>query len=68
LLLAIELATATFNSQIRPALRIAGIKATSYGEKLTDMLLSDRKAKAVHTVDILPQPVLFPMLKPCARL
>jgi hypothetical protein len=47
LLLAIELATATFNSQIRPATRIAGIKATSYGEKLTDRLLSGHKAKAL---------------------
>jgi hypothetical protein len=64
----IELATATFNWQIRPAVRIAGIKATSYGEKLTDQLLSGRKAKALHTVDILHQPVLFPVPKPCARL
>jgi hypothetical protein len=32
----IELATATFNWQIRPAFKIAGIKATGYGEKLTE--------------------------------
>jgi hypothetical protein len=41
----IELEAATFNPQLRPAVRIAGIKATSYGEKLTDVLLpAGRKA------------------------
>ncbi|MEG3923678.1 MULTISPECIES: hypothetical protein [unclassified Microcoleus] len=41
----IELETATFNPQLRPAVRIAGIKATSYGDKLTDVLLpTGRKA------------------------
>ncbi|MEG4066809.1 hypothetical protein QUA42_05575 [Microcoleus sp. Pol11C2] len=41
----IELEAATFHPQLRPADRIAGIKATSYGEKLTDVLLpTGRKA------------------------
>ncbi|MEG4840138.1 hypothetical protein [Microcoleus sp. B9-D4] len=41
----IELETATFNPQLRPAVRIAGIKATSYGDNLTDVLLpTSRKA------------------------
>ncbi|MGB7893738.1 MAG: hypothetical protein WCF82_17790 [Microcoleus sp.] len=41
----IELEAATFNPQLRPAVRIAGIKATSYGDKLTDVLLpAGRKA------------------------
>ncbi|MEG4913937.1 hypothetical protein [Microcoleus sp. B7-D4] len=41
----IELEAATFNPQLRPAVRIAGIKATSYGDKLTDVLLpTGRKA------------------------
>ncbi|MEG4021700.1 hypothetical protein [Microcoleus sp. S13C4] len=35
----IKLEAATFNQQLRPAVRIAGIKATSYGDNLTDVLL-----------------------------
>ncbi|MEG4504444.1 hypothetical protein QUA81_10445 [Microcoleus sp. F6_B4] len=42
--IAIELETATFHPQLRPAVRIAGIKATSYGDKLTDVLLPGRNA------------------------
>ncbi|MEG4806933.1 hypothetical protein QUA82_07700 [Microcoleus sp. F8-D3] len=43
--IAIELETATFHPQLRPADRIAGIKATSYGDNLTDVLLpAGRKA------------------------
>jgi hypothetical protein len=39
------LEAATFNPQLRPAVRIAGIKATSYGDKSTDVLLpTGRKA------------------------
>ncbi|MEG4393976.1 hypothetical protein QUB30_16395 [Microcoleus sp. BROC3] len=41
----IELETATFHPQLPPAVRIAGIKATSYGDKSTDVLLpTGRKA------------------------
>ncbi|MEG3845222.1 hypothetical protein [Microcoleus sp. herbarium14] len=49
----IELATATFNWQIRPAVRIAGIKATSYGDKLINryaFVRSPAKLSSLHTV------------------
>lgn len=57
---AVDRATATFNSPIRHTVRIAGIKATGYGEKLTESAFV-RPQSLHHCIlfDILPQRCLI---------